>query len=103
MEKLKLKINEKSEVQRLSEEKAVIGVCPLCGCKLEKGFLSSKAVSWSNKEISNWSFKGLFGGKLIISRGYPYPIENIEAFRCKKCKLVIFRYGETDNPAEGLS
>lgn len=84
-----------------TEEKAVIEVCPLCGSKLEKGYVASKMISWGNKKIKTWSFKGLFGGEIIVSRGYPYHITNVEAWRCKKCKLVIFRYGEAGNPAEG--
>ncbi|MDI6847645.1 MAG: hypothetical protein QMD23_05895 [Candidatus Bathyarchaeia archaeon] len=48
------------------------------------------------------SLTGLFGGERIVSRGYPYHITNVEAYRCKKCKLVTFKYGEAGNPAEGL-
>jgi len=92
--KKKLKAAEKTE------EKA-IDVCPLCGSKLEKGYVASKMISWGNKKIKNWSFKGLFNGEIIVSRGYPYLIVNVEAYRCRKCKLVIFRYGEAGNPAEG--
>ena len=77
-----------------TEEKA-IEVCPLCGSKMEKGYIASKMISWSAKKISNWSFKGLFGGELIVSSGYPYFIVNIEAYRCKKCKLVIFKYRQS--------
>jgi len=82
---IKLKTVEKTE------EKA-IEVCPLCSSKLEKGYVASKIISWSSKKISNRSLKGLFGGEIIVSRGYPYHIVNVEAYRCKKCKLVVFRY-----------
>jgi len=92
---IKLKATEKTE------EKAVIDVCPLCGSKLEKGYVASKIISWSDKKIKNLSLTGLFSGEQIVSKGYPYPIVNVEAYRCKKCKLVIFRYGEAGNPAEG--
>jgi hypothetical protein len=83
-----------------TEEKA-IEVCPLCSSKMEKGYVASKMISWSDKKIKNLSLTGLFSGELIVSRGYPYSIVNVEAYRCRKCKLVIFRYGEA-NPAEGL-
>lgn len=90
-----MKTHEKSEIQKLTEEKApLIEVCPLCGSKLERGYVASKMISWSDKKISNWYFKGLFGGEIIVSKGYPYLIENVEAFRCKKCKLIIFKYGK---------
>jgi len=90
-----LKADEKTE------EKA-IEVCPLCGSKMEKGYVASKMISWSDKKIKNLSLKGLSGGELIVSRGYPYLIVNVEAYRCRKCRLVIFRYGEA-NPAEASS
>jgi len=83
-----------------TEEKAVIEFCPLCGSKMEKGYVASKMISWSDKKIKNLSLKGLFGGETIVSSGYPYLIVNVEAYRCKKCKLVIFRYGETDYTAK---
>jgi len=88
-----LKADEKTK------EKA-IEVCPLCGSKMEKGYVASRMISWSDKKMKNLSLTGLFSGELIVSRGYPYLIVNVEAYRCRKCKLVIFRYGET-NPAEG--
>ena len=91
---IKLKAVEKTE------EKA-IEVCPLCGSKLAKGYVASKMISWDNKKIKTWSFKGLFNGEIIVSRGYPYHITNVEAYRCKKCKLVIFKYGEASKSSGG--
>jgi hypothetical protein len=85
-------------VAEKTEEKA-IEVCPLCGSKMEKGYVASRMISWSAKKTSNWSLTGLFSGELLVSRGYPYLIVNVEAYRCRKCKLVLFRYGEA-NPAE---
>ncbi|MDI6904663.1 MAG: PF20097 family protein [Candidatus Bathyarchaeia archaeon] len=32
-----------------TEEKA-IEVCPLCGSKMEKGYVASKMISWSDKK-----------------------------------------------------
>ena len=89
------------KVAEKAGKKAVVEICPLCGSKLEKGYVASKLAAWSDKKISNWSFKGLFGGEMIISRGYPYLIKNVGAYRCRKCKLVVFQYGETGNPTEG--
>jgi len=71
--------------------------CPKCGSEMEKGYIASRMVSWSNRKISNWSFKGLWNGEIIVSRGYPYTITNVEAYRCRKCKLVTFNYGR-DKP-----
>jgi hypothetical protein len=82
------------------EEKAVIEVCPICGSEMEKGYIASRMIAWSNKQISNWSFKGLWSGEIVISRGYPYPIANVEAARCRKCKLIIFKYGEAKESAK---
>jgi hypothetical protein len=84
--RIKLKVAEKTE------KKEGIAICPLCGSKLERGYVASKAVAWSDKKISNWSLKGLFGGEMIVSRGYPYPVTNVEAYRCRKCKLIVFEY-----------
>lgn len=64
---------------------------------MEKGYIASRIISWSDKKISNWSPKGLFGGEMIVSRGYPYLFANVEAYRCKRDKLVIFKYAESDN------
>lgn len=66
--------------------------CPKCGGGMEKGYVASKMVAWSDKKIGNLSLKGLWSGQLIISGGYPYPIQNVEAYRCTECKLVIFEY-----------
>ena len=82
------------------EEKAVIEVCPICGSEMEKGYISSRMIAWSNKQISNWSFKGLWSGKIVVSTGYPYLIANVQASRCKKCKLIIFTYEEANDSAK---
>ena len=91
------KENKKGEndlkVAEKIEKKGIVDICPLCGSKMEKGYIASKIISWS--KIKTWSFKGLFGGEIIVSKGYPYHITNVEAYRCRKCKLVIFRYGKT--------
>jgi hypothetical protein len=87
-----------------TEERAVIEVCPVCGSKLEKGYVASKVISWRDRKISNWwewPPKGLLSGEVIVSGGFPYmSIINVEAYRCKKCKIIIFRYGEANDSAK---
>lgn len=85
------------------ERKDIVELCPLCGAQLEKGYIASKMIVWGDKKISDESFNGwimgggfvALGAETIVSRGWPYPITNVEACRCKKCKLIIFRYGKT--------
>jgi predicted RNA-binding Zn-ribbon protein involved in translation (DUF1610 family) len=79
-----------------TEERAAIEDCPVCGSKLERGYIASKAISWRDRKISNWwPPKGLLAGELIVSGGFPWQkIINVEAYRCRKCRLIIFRYGE---------
>jgi hypothetical protein len=31
-----------------------------CGSKMEMGYIASRMIAWSDKKISNWSFKGLW-------------------------------------------
>ena len=81
---------ELNDVEKV-DEKAIIETCPLCGSKMEKGYIISRMISWSAKKIGFWSFKS---GEKIVSGGYPYFPQNVEAYRCKKCKLIIFKYGE---------
>jgi hypothetical protein len=77
-----------------TEEKAV-EICPLCGSKMERGFLVTRLLSWSDKKhkVSAWE------GEIIAKEGWS--LANIDAYRCKKCKLVVFRYGETGNLVNG--
>jgi hypothetical protein len=70
--------------------------CPECGAEMEKGFVVSRLVAWSDKKISNWSLRGVFGGEQVINQGYPYPIANVEGYRCENCKLIVFKYGENE-------
>ena len=81
-----------------TDEKAV-EVCPLCGSKMEKGFIGVwRGIFWSDKKRTVvWKLP--FGEDMIFRASLKNPM--IEAYRCKKCKLVIFRYGEAGNPAEG--
>jgi hypothetical protein len=76
------------------EEKAIIDVCPLCGSVMEKGFIITRKIDWNRKEHKFFDI-----GEEIVPPSWH--LANVEAHRCKKCKLVIFRYGEAGNPAEG--
>jgi predicted RNA-binding Zn-ribbon protein involved in translation (DUF1610 family) len=84
---MKLKDVEKKE------EKAVIEVCPLCGSKMEKGFIGvSREIFWSDKKRTIvWKLP--FGNDVIVRADWTAAMR--EAYRCENCKLVIFRYGET--------
>ena len=82
------------------EGKAVVKDCPICGSEMEMGYIASRMIAWSKKKISNWSFKGLWSGEIVVSKGYPLPIANVEAARCRKCKLIIFKYEETNDSAK---
>jgi hypothetical protein len=97
--KRKNKGDIKLEAVEKTEEKA-IEVCRLCGSKMEKGYLASASTAWSEKKISNWSLRGLWGGELVIGEGFAFGIHNVDAYRCKKCKLIIFGYGEASNSAK---
>ena len=80
-----------------TDEKA-IEVCPRCGSKMEKGFIGVwRGIFWS-KEKHTTIWKLPFGNDMIFRASLKNPM--IEAYRCKQCKLIIFRYGEA-NPAEG--
>jgi hypothetical protein len=87
----KLKAVEKTE------EKA-IEVCPLCGSKMEKGFYIVPRQTWwdEKKHTLHWR-------KCEEINPFRMTLTNFPGYRCKKCKLVTFRYGETGNPAEGSS
>jgi len=97
--------NKRKEERKLKaagkvEGKTVIEACPICGSKMEMGYIASRMIAWSDKKISNWSFKGLWSGKIVVSTGYPYLIANVQASRCKKCKLIIFKYEEANDSAK---
>jgi len=96
----KRKEERKLKVAGKVEGKTVIEACPICGSKMERGYIASRMIAWSDKKISNWSFKGLWSGEIVVSKGYPLPIANVEAARCRKCKLIIFKYEETNDSAK---
>ncbi|MGB9778748.1 MAG: PF20097 family protein [Candidatus Bathyarchaeales archaeon] len=84
-----------------AEENAIAEICPLCGSKMEKGYFAfASGAAWSNKKISNWSLKGLFSGEMIIGTGLGPFIYNIVANRCRKCRLIIFKYGDANESSK---
>lgn len=90
---------EESENLKVAEkdEEKIIGVCPICGLEMEHGYLAvGSGAAWHKEKISFWSLKGLFSGEIIVGRGLGPYIYNVKAHRCRKCKLVIFKYGNTN-------
>ena len=69
--------------------------CPVCGAKMEKGYVSaSPDVYWSEKRVT-WRFwrtrwEPLLGGRFAK---WIQPV-NAEAYRCPNCKVVLFSYDE---------
>lgn len=64
--------------------------CPSCGSPLEKGFLNTnREVFWDTK-IHKRIF-GRAGGEVVIPPSWS--VQNVEADRCPKCKLILFKYG----------
>lgn len=90
--RIKLKVAEKKE------KKTVIEVCPLCGSKMEKGFIGVwRGIFWSEKKRTiPWKLP--LGNDMIFRASLKDPM--LEACRCTKCKLLIVKYGETGSPAE---
>lgn len=68
--------------------------CPKCGGELEKGFLNSHSSLW-------WDTKPhkvmQDGEQLTPSLNWRWSIQNLEAYRCKKCKLIMFEYEEQED------
>ena len=87
------------------QAKNTVEVCPLCDSKMDKGYVASKFIAWSDKKIREESFSPMimegafvaFGSEAIVGRNCiicRHPIRSVEAFRCGKCNLIIFRCGE---------
>ena len=72
--------------------------CPKCGSDMEKGFLiSARSFFWSAEPHDNilaYSPWHVFTkGVEIIAKESFTSIANVPAYRCRKCKLVLFDYG----------
>jgi ssDNA-binding Zn-finger/Zn-ribbon topoisomerase 1 len=60
--------------------------CPKCGGEMEKGYIITPAIRWSKEKHMHVSL----GQELIVSWGLK--LANIGAYRCTKCRLVLFHY-----------
>jgi hypothetical protein len=79
-----------------TEERAVIEVCPVCGSEMEKGFyIVSHQTNWDTKKHKILGFLGE-----QITPPYMMTCKNFPAYRCRKCKIIIFRYGEANDSAK---
>jgi Zn-finger nucleic acid-binding protein len=67
--------------------------CPECGGEMEKGFVNTSSwVFWDTKEHKRGIF-GRPGGEVIIPLSL-FTVRNVEADRCPKCRLILFKYGK---------
>jgi len=59
-----------------------------------EGYMASKTIVWSQNKniITNVGAENIIGKWYI---GIFNELKAVEAYRCRKCKLIIFRYGET--------
>lgn len=63
--------------------------CPRCGGELEKGFLHApRGVYWDTKR-HKWL--AALSSETLISQ-WTWTSPSVEAWRCWKCRLVIFGY-----------
>jgi hypothetical protein len=77
------------------EGKAVVKVCPVCGSEMEKGFyIVSHQTSW---DIKKHKILGFLGEQ--ITPPYMMTCKNFPAYRCRKCKIIVFKYGEANDSA----
>jgi len=93
------------KVAEKREEKAIIEVCPLCGSKMEKGFITiggGRPISWSKTPLKSNARSTLLGYprglETIVAVSF-WARHSLQAYRCRKCKIMVFKYGETCNPA----
>jgi len=63
--------------------------CPECCGEMEKGFLIAPRPLWWDTKKHSWA---AYGGERLMD--FTFMVRNIEAYRCVKCKLVLFKYGE---------
>jgi hypothetical protein len=62
--------------------------CPKCGGEMEKGFLVTPRPLWWDTEKHSVNA----GGEKLVP--FSFGMHNLDAYRCSKCKLVLFKYGE---------
>jgi len=54
---------------------------------MDKGYIISNAVRWSDKKHTQWAL----GQEVVIPVNLT-ALSNVEAYRCQKCRLVLFHY-----------
>ena len=63
--------------------------CPKCGALLEKGYIHApRGIVW---DIEKHYWTVLFSGEVLLSP-FALTMPKKQAFRCPKCKLVLFAY-----------
>jgi hypothetical protein len=60
--------------------------CPEYGGEIEEGFLISPGALWWDTQ----KHEVLGEGEQIVP--FSMSIQNLEAYRCKKCQLIVFKY-----------
>jgi len=64
--------------------------CPLCGSKVEEGFLYGRSPFQWSKERRRFTD----GMENIVSGPYSLGATSVKAYRCNNCKMVLFFYEE---------
>jgi len=62
--------------------------CPKCGEGMEKGYIISEAIRWSSEKHELWAL-----GQEFVVHWKLWTLPNVGAYRCTRCKLVLFHYG----------
>ena len=73
----------------MANKKVLPDKCPICNSKMEKGFITARQIAWN--EQLGISAKHFGGGEKIVALSLG-ALPSVGAYRCKNCKLVIFRY-----------
>jgi len=66
----------------------LLGKCPECGSDMEKGYVITTSSLWWDAVVHAWGH----GGERLTS--FSMLGQNVEAYRCPKCKIVFFKYGQ---------
>jgi hypothetical protein len=62
--------------------------CPECSREMEKGYIISEAIRWSNEKHELWAC----GQEFVVPWQF-WTLPNVKAYRCTNCRLVLFNYG----------
>jgi len=76
----------------MSEEKNV--ECPKCGTEMEQGFVATWYMYWTD-ERRELFWKSPPKDDVVVKPGFFHIFDkSLKAYRCKKCKLVLFNYAD---------